>query len=387
MALGGVDATVLAPVPYFPISHPMFGGYSVYARAPMHEVRHGIDVWHPRYPVIPKFGSRWTPASLYRAGLAAVRRLEARGLSFDVIDAHYLYPDGVAAARLASTLKLPVVITGRGTDLTLIPLEPGPRGQIQAAIREASALIAVCDDLGQRLVELGAPQERTLVLRNGVDLDLFSEGDREGCRAALDIKGFVLLSVGSLIARKGHDLAIEAVARRPDCTLLIAGGGPRRAELESLARRLGVSDRVRLLGETPHHELPNLYRAADALVLASEREGWANVLLEAMACGTPVIATDVNGTGEVVRGRAAGLLIRQRTPDAIAETLDRLRGEMPDRRSTRRYAELFGWRPIARANRAILSAAAACGFDGRFADKIVSEGRKYLQEPTEPNSP
>jgi teichuronic acid biosynthesis glycosyltransferase TuaC len=381
IALGGIEATVIAPVPFFPVSHRFFGRYSAFARAPHHEVRHGIDVWHPRYAVIPKVGAAWTPETLFRAGLALTRRLQAAGERFDVIDAHYAYPDGVAAARLGRALRLPVVITGRGTDLTLIPQDAGARAQILWAAQEAVAMVTVCEDLRWRLIVLGAPPERTVVLRNGVDLGLFRPRDRAVARAALGIEGFTLLCVGSLIPRKGYDLVLRALARLPDCKLVIAGHGPQRPELEGLAKRLGVRDRVRFLGETPHADLPEIYAAADVLLLASSREGWANVLLEAMACGTPVVATDVNGTGEVVRSPAAGMLMHERTPQCLVETLGRLRADMPARADTRRYAEAFGWAPIGRANRTLLLAAAAAGFDGRHTPELLDPVRALLSEP------
>ena len=381
IAQGGIEAEVVAPVPYFPVSHRFFGRYSAYARAPYHEVRHGLSVWHPRYAVIPKVGAAWTPEALFRAGLSLVRRLQGAGQRFDVIDAHYAYPDGVAAARLGRALRMPVVITGRGTDLTLIPNNPKARAQILWAAQEAVASVTVCEDLRRRLIALGAPAERTLVLRNGVDLELFRPRDRARARAALGAEGFILLCVGSLIERKGHDLVIEALTQLPDCTLVIAGDGPRRAELEALARRVGAQDRVRFLGETPHADLPDLYAAADVLLLPSSREGWANVLLEAMACGTPVVATDVNGTGEVVRSAAAGLLMPERSCRALVETLSRLRDTMPARADTRRYAEGFGWASIGRANKALLQAAAAAGFEGRHAPGILDPVRSLLAEP------
>ena len=381
IAQGGIEATVVAPVPFFPVSHRFFGRYSAFARAPHHEVRHGLDVWHPRYAVIPKVGAGWTPETLFRAALRLVRRLQATGERFEVIDAHYAYPDGVAAARLGRALRLPVVITGRGTDLTLVPDDAKARVQILWAAQEAVAMVTVCEDLRRRLIALGAPAERTLVLRNGVDLALFCPRDRTRARAVLGIEGFTLLCVGSLIPRKGHDLVLEALAQLHDCRLLIAGDGPRRAELEALAKRLGVQDRVRFLGETPHADLPDLYAAADVLLLPSSREGWANVLLEAMACGTTVVATDVNGTGEVVRSHAAGLLMAERTPQCLIETLGRLRADMPARADTRRYAEGFGWAAIGRANGVLLQAAAAAGFDGRHAPGILDPVRGLLAEP------
>jgi glycosyltransferase involved in cell wall biosynthesis len=184
--------------------------------------------------------------------------------------------------------------------------------------------------------------------------------------------------VGSLIERKGHDLVIEALRGRPGWRLLIAGSGPLRAELLALARRTGVADRVRFLGEVPHARLPNLYAAADVLVLASSREGWANVLLEAMACGTPAVATDVNGTCEVLASAAAGRLIRTRTAEAVAEAVSAIEAAPPRRSATRRYAEQFDWQAVGRANRALLAAAGAAGYEGRHDPEILGAARRAL---------
>ncbi|WP_454760917.1 glycosyltransferase family 4 protein [Caulobacter segnis] len=378
LELGGLQATVIAPAPYFPSRNPMFGRYAVFAQIPASEVRRGVEVLHPRYLVAPKIGNRLTPWTLYRAGLRAARALRAKGQTFDVIDAHYFFPDGVAAAALGRALGLPVVITARGTDLTLIPRDPGARRAIAWAVQEAAACVAVCDDLRKRLMALGAPEDRTLTLRNGVDLERFSLGDRAACRARLGLSGFVLLSVGSLIPRKGHALTIEAMRRYPDGLLLIAGSGPLRAELEALARALGVADRVRFLGETPHADLPDLYRAADIMVLASEREGWANVLLEAMASGTPVVATAVNGAPEVVRSPSAGVLVGERTVERLVEAIDRLRQTRPSREETRRYAEAFSWSTVAAANKTLLRSVAACGYRGRYSPGIMQGVRRLL---------
>ena len=377
LALGGLQAVVVAPTPYFPFAHPMFGAYSTFARVPRHEKRRDLDVWHPRYLVVPKIGSLWTPEFLYRSALACVRRLQRQGVTFDVIDAHYFYPDGVAAVRLGRKLGLPVVITGRGTDLTLIPEAAETRKLVVEAAGQATAMVTVCEDLRQRLIALGAPADRVLTLRNGVDLALFSPKDRDAARAKHGLNGFVLLSVGGLIERKGHHLAIEALVDCPDCTLVIAGGGPLRGDLEQLAARLAVADRVRFLGDTPHSQLPELYSAADALVLASSREGWANVLLEAMACGLPVLATDVNGTAEAVQSPEAGLLLPERTAACLTAAIGRLRANLPRREDTRRYAEQFGWGPIARANKALLTTVAAAGSGAGHGD-ILAEAKRAL---------
>jgi len=343
VASGGADATVLAPVPWFPFRSPRFGRWSVAARAPAREQRHGIEVLHPRFPVIPKIGMWCAPWLLYRASLPALRRLLRAGARFDAIDAHYVYPDGVAAIWLGRACGLPVVITARGSDVTQIARYPWPRRLIRGAIAASARMITVSAALREELIGLGASPDNVTVLRNGVDTDLFRPGDRAAARATWQLDGPTLLSVGHLIDRKGHDRIIAAMPRLPGYRLLIAGEGPERAKLAAQAEGLGLGDRVRLLGALPHTALPALYTAADALVLASSREGWANVLLEAMACGTPVLASNIPGNPEVVREPAAGVIMEQNTPDGIVAGVTNLFASLPDRAETRAYAARFGW--------------------------------------------
>lgn len=348
VATGAAEVRVVAPVPWFPFSGAWAGAYGKYARAPKREVRHGLDVQHPRYPVIPKFGVSVAPSLLAWAMRPVIARIIAEGYDFDVLDAHYFYPDGVAAAMLGKWFKKPVVITGRGTDLNYLPKFPLPRRQIQWAARQAAGMITVCQALKDSLVELGVAQHRVTVLRNGVDLQLFSPFRDEMERAAARRKfgmgqGPALVSVGQLIERKGHHLIIGALSQLPGATLFIAGDGPDRAKLQSLAAELGVADRVRLPGVVPHAELPSLYAAADISILASSREGWANVLLESMACGTPVVASRIWGTPEVVAEPVAGVLMPDRSAEGVAAGVRALLAQMPERAATRRYAERFSW--------------------------------------------
>ena len=162
-------------------------------------------------------------------------------------------------------------------------------------------------------------------------------------RLGLPAKGRYLLSVGHLIERKGHHIAIESLQYLPGVTLLIAGAGPEEAALKDLASRLGVADRLRWGGVVPQTELKWWYSAADVLALCSSREGWANVLLEAMACGTPVIATDIWGTPEVVSTPAAGVLMARRDASALAEAWVQLHTQLPAREETRAHAQTFSW--------------------------------------------
>jgi len=353
VASGEVQSVVVAPVPYFPSAARCFGDWARFARIGRQEVRHGLAVCHPRFPVIPRVGMSVGPALLAAATIGFIRRLLVKGVDFDVIDAHYFYPDGVAALWIGRRLRRPVVITARGTDINLMPRYALPRRMIRWGIANADRLIAVSEALKRALVDLGAPSDRVEVLRNGVDLSMFGPTDRREARQRLGFTRPTLLSVGHLIEPKGHGRVIEAMCQLPDFDLVIVGEGPEREALGQLARRAGVANQVRFLGSRPHAALPEVYRAADALVLASTREGLANVLLEAMACGTPVVASNTGGNPEVVRAPASGVLMEQNTPEGIARAVRTLFANLPARAATRAYSERFSWDDTTRAQIAL----------------------------------
>jgi teichuronic acid biosynthesis glycosyltransferase TuaC len=342
VATGQVTSRVVAPVGWVPFDSSIFGRHAANARVPRRESRFGLTVLHPRVVVIPKVGMLLAPALLYGTALGTLKRLQAEQ-DFDLIDAHYFYPDGVAAAMLGRALGKPVVITARGTDLNLIPQHRLPRRMIQGAIRRAAHLIAVSQALKDAFVSLGAAPEAVTVLRNGVDLQAFHPGGRDEARRRLNLSGPTLISVGHLIERKAHDLVLGAMPMLPHFALLIVGEGPERSALTKQIERLDLERRVRLVGPVPHERLQELYVAADALVLASSREGWPNVLLEAMACGTPAIASNVWGNPEVVAAPEAGRLMAERSATGIAEAVRQLFSCLPNRATTRRYAERHSW--------------------------------------------
>jgi teichuronic acid biosynthesis glycosyltransferase TuaC len=350
---GRVTATVVAPVPWFPFRSPMFGGYSTFAAVPESEERYGIRILHPRYPVIPKLGMNIAPFLMYRALLPVLRKLRTARTDFDLIDAHYFYPDGVAAVRLGAALGRPVVVTARGTDVTWIPRYGRCRRQIQRAAESAAAIVTVSQALKETLAALGVNPGKITVLRNGVDLERFGPRDRTAIRARLGLQGPVWLTVGNLIELKGVDIAVEALARVPDNTLLIAGAGPEEHKLRRLVERLGLVARVRFLGAVPQTELCSYYNAADALVLASSREGMPNVVLEAMACGTPVVATPVGGVPELITTPEGGELMRERSPEALVRAWTTLQERKPDRVATRKFAERLGWQSVIEAQCAL----------------------------------
>lgn len=343
IASGEVESRVIAPVPWFPFKSKLFGEYGKFARVPLNERRHDIEIVHPRYVLLPKVGMNLTPDYMAKSIEKSVKKIIHDGFQVDLIDAHYFYPDGVAAVKVAKALNIPATITARGTDLNLIPQYLKPREMIKRAAENANGLITVCQALKDVLLELDVSDEKVTVLRNGVDLQMFSPPqDLNALRNKLNIKGRTLLSVGHLIERKGHDFVIKSLQLMKNVNLLIAGDGEEFEDLKRLVKEQKLESRVTFLGSIPHTKLKEFYGAVDALVLASSREGWANVLLESMACGTPVVATNIWGTPEVVTNAESGVLV-DRTPESIAEGVKRLFENYPDRALTRRYAEKFSW--------------------------------------------
>lgn len=366
LASGQVDARVVAPVPWFPSTNPRFGAWSKLASTPAKETYNGIEVRHPRYALPPKVGMNIAPLMLALGARSTLRSLQREGFDFDVIDAHYYYPDGVAAALLARWFKKPLFITARGTDLNLISNFAIPRRWIQWAASVASSSIGVSQSLVDKLISLGGDPSWTHVLRNGVDLERFHPVDQAKARndLGLPMDRRVLLSVGHLVSIKGHDIAIQALADMPEAYLAIVGEGPERSSLQELAHSMGVTNRIRFAGARPQTELPLWYSAADALVLCSSREGWANVLLESMACSTPVVATNVGGTAEALSAPEAGVLMQDRSPAGLVAAVGKLFASYPERKMVRQFAEQFDWQATTRGQLALFQAAVAAQQSG-----------------------
>lgn len=354
LSSGEVQARVVAPVPWFYSAHPRHGARALMAATPLSERRHGIDVLHPRYLLPPHIGQNIAPFVLALGALATLRRLVRDGFDFDLIDAHFYYPDGVAAALLARWLGKPLVITARGSDLNVFGRDALPRALMRYAGKRASASVGVCQALVEVLQGWGVDSARLHVIRNGVDIERFQPLPQAQARAQLGLTGEPLLvCVGHLVEVKGQDLALGALAllvrRWPGVRLCLVGDGPLRQKLQAQAAALGLTDRVTYAGAVPNDQLSAWYSAADAMVLASRSEGWANVLLESMACGTPVVATAVGGTAEVVTTASAGRLVSPGDAAAIAEGVTALLEHPPQRAAVRAYAETFGWREATEA--------------------------------------
>jgi teichuronic acid biosynthesis glycosyltransferase TuaC len=346
----GGQAMVVAPAPWFPWRRG-FGSWSRWATVPARELDDGLRVFHPRYPYIPKLGILVHPLLVQLGVERLVRRLAPQAA---LIDAHFLYPDGVAAVRLGRQLNLPVVLTARGSDVNLLLQWAAPRAWIRAALWQAAAVTTVSEDLRRRLASAtGFPAEQIEVIPNGVDRSRFSPADQDAARKRLGLPaaGRILLTVGNLVPGKRFDLLLGALAllepaRRP--LLVCVGEGPDRAALEQRARADGLAAQVRFVGAQPHTSLPDWYRAADVVALATDREGLPNVLLEAIGCGRPVIASRVGGVPELVDDEV-GIVVEDNSPAAFAQALETLarRSLAPaafERRAQAFSSELVGQR-------------------------------------------
>jgi len=361
-ATGRVDCRVVAAIPSFP------GAYRETAGVPASEQVHGLPVRHPRYLHVPGVGMRIQPDSLARALLEDLRQHGDDAHAFDVVDAHYFYPDGVAAARIASELGLPLVISARGSDINLIAETPFARRRMREAAMSAAALIAVSSALARKMASLGMPAERITVLRNGVDPDAFYTVPRAEARARLGLceGARYVLGIGNFVVEKGFDVLVRAVAKLPDARLLLIGEGPLRATLETLAQDVAPG-RVELRGNMPQAELPFAYSAVDVLGLPSLREGWPNVVLEAMACGVPVAAAPVGGVPEMLLPDAPGMLVESREPDTWSYALATLIDAAHPREAVRRYALRFGWDDVIAAQCALYERVAQASADSPVA--------------------
>ena len=305
-----------------------------------------LNVYRPRFTAIPVIGGRFNPRVLARAVLPLARRLHAE-TPFDLIDAEFFYPDGPAAMRLSDALGIPFTIKARGSDILYWGRRPDCLNQMLQAARAASGLLAVSGALKADMVALGMDEAKIAVHYTGLDPSRFALRNRESEKAKLGVSGPLILCVGALIPLKGQALLIGALAALPGATLLLAGHGPAQSDYQALAERLGVAGRVRFLGNVPHDDVPRLMAAADVMALVSEREGLANAWVEALACGTPVVASDVGGIRELIKTPEAGRIV-ERTPEAIAAAITDLLTNPPSREAVAASVSAFSWDKNAR---------------------------------------
>nr|WP_237437630.1 glycosyltransferase [Altericroceibacterium endophyticum] len=340
------DVTLINPIGIPPIA---FGHYKSLTGAITSGPENGIDVHRIRFQLIPKIGWPLNPHLIAHAVLPLARRLHSEH-PFDVVDAQFFYPDGPAAQHIAKALGLPFAMTARGSDIAFWGQKTIARKQMKEAGRASDCMLAVSAALRGEMADIGLSQEKISVHYTGLDHGAFHPLDKATCRAklgkdfgiALDDDAILLVTTAALIPLKNQALTIAALPRLPGTHFILVGIGPEREKLEQQARALGVADRVHFAGLIDHENLPIILGAADASVLASQREGLANAWVESLACGIPVILSDVGGAREVVQSDDAGRIVDQ-SSEAIRKAVLDLLANPPARNIVARSAAHLTW--------------------------------------------
>jgi glycosyltransferase involved in cell wall biosynthesis len=360
-----VEVRVVAPAPWFPLISGRRPGFR--PAMPREEIQDGVQVLHPRCFSFPGLLKSLDGVLMFLCTLPTLVRLR-REFPFQAIDAHFAYPEGLAAVLAGLVLRVPVTITLRGT-LPLLAVFRLRRPQLRFALRRAARVIAVSESLQADAVALGLPAEKVRVIENGIDPELFRPVDRTEARRALGLPkyGPLLVSVGTLSERKGFHLVLEAMAklgkRWPTLRFAIVGGdgaeGAMEVGLRQLAARLKIADRVVFAGPRKREELPLWYGAADLFVLATAHEGCPNVVLEALACGTPVVGTPVGNIPELLDSPEVGAVV-ERTVEALAAGIGAALEHGWDRDRVRARVAGRTWRVVGEEQAEELRAAVGC---------------------------
>jgi teichuronic acid biosynthesis glycosyltransferase TuaC len=333
---GDIDLTVINPL----------SGWQIEAFIDTSDTAYGYPVYRPRYWSIPRYGVRWNPARIAAAALPLAQKLHA-ARPFDLVDAQFFYPDGPAAARVAKALGLPLSIKARGSDIHYWGHREFARRQMLAAADRANGLLAVSEALKAEMMQMGIDGSKIAVHYTGLDHARFRPYPRGEARAKVtDIvpsDGPLLVSVGNLVPLKGHDLAIEAMFELPGVRLAIAGDGPEKQRLHEIATELGLSNCVTFCGALASERIADLLAAADAMILLSQSEGLANAWIEALACGTPLVITDVGGAREVVRDRSGGIVGSWHLGPEVATAVRDLLANPPPQAEVAAHAARFSW--------------------------------------------
>ncbi len=346
----GNHVEVVAPLPYVPTFLKRTAKGRM-ASIPSVETIAGLRVHHPRYPLLPKISMPLHALLIYGGCQGLVRALH-REHQFDCIDAHYVFPDGVAAVLIGRSLQIPVSLTAHGSDIHTFSRFPTVRPQIRWALRQADAVAAVSSSLARIMLQLEPSLPPPVEIGNGIDTTRFFPEDRSLARriVGLDEDAKVIVSVAALRHVKGCDLLVRAAsllkASTPGCKLLFVGDGPELAALQRLAAELNCADICTFVGPVSHQELRHYYSAADVSCLASRNEGCPNVVLESLACGTPVVATRVGAVPKILADTETGI-VTETTPESIHQGLHFAIGRQWNRAAIASSAKLRSWEQVA----------------------------------------
>ena len=349
-----VPLKVLAPFSMFHYGGMPGRRYRSRGQCPNSRKDGNFVVFHPRWFYPPFAGSLnalFLALSLVRP-IARVRK----EFDFDIIDTHFGHPEGVAGLFLSLALGVPFTMTFRGNEPRHGAAGLGRR-LMSLAVRRAIRVFTVSERLRQFAIGLGADPNKVKTIPNGVDTGVFFPRDRAEIRTrhALPLDRPLILSAGALVERKGHHRIVEALASLSVSGvvphLLIAGGPGPEGQYEETIReqvsRLGLQESVHFLGQVPPHELAELMSAADVFCLSSTNEGWPNVVHEALACGTPVVATDVGAVPDMLPSDRYGYVVPVNHKAALRQALQNALESHWDRSAISAWGQARSWNQVA----------------------------------------
>jgi glycosyltransferase involved in cell wall biosynthesis len=352
---------VIAPLPWFP-GLWLFGRRAEFyysGRVKKFEVIDEVEVYHPLFISIPKIGRCLQVIFYFLSAWGVVKQINKR-FRADLVISMYAYPDACAADWIASIMGKPHIAKVLGSDINLIAKTTIRGSLIKAALQKSKKIVSMSEDLNKKVVELGIPSSKTVVLYNGVDKNIFFLKTQAVCRAKLDIKAStrVILFVGNLKEIKGIEYLIDSFESMqgsiPELKLYLIGQGPREFYYKNIVTQKKLQNSISFLGAKGPAEISSWMSAADVLCLPSLNEGLPNVILESLSCGTPVVATRIGGIPEVVHSSEIGLLIEPKNSVLLADALIKALGKKWDRQFISDYGRKFSWEENARIFKGVI---------------------------------
>jgi len=321
------NVKVVASVPYFP-GWIKSKKYDFYPKLPKKEIIDGLEVLHPRVSVIPKFG-RSVYGFLYALCLYQPMKRLKRSFQPDIIICYWAYPDGFANVLLANILKIPIILGGRGCDINDISDYRSKKLMVSWALKASDRVMAVSNAMKREMIKLGIPEEKIKVIPNGLD-NIFKSLDKKDARRLINLQPEnkeqkIILYCGRFGPEKGLEYLIKAVKilydRNVSFRLILVGDGQQKDQIKKLVISSGLAKRVQFKEEMPYDKMPALMNSSDIFCLPSIREGWPNVVMEALGCGIPVVASEVGGVPEILTSPEYGIMVPKQNYEELANAL------------------------------------------------------------------
>lgn len=290
---------------------------------PKEEIMENIEIYHPRYLMIPKLGRSLYGLFFYLSLGKFVKKIQ-NDFNFDLILATWAYPDGFGSYLIARALNKPIVIKVHGSDININTKHWLRRKMVSYALKNSNGVFSVSNALKERMVDIGVPKDKISVITNGVDTDLFKPMNQKECREKLNllVNKKIILFVGNLVPVKGVDYLISAFSKvvatgLTDLRLVIIGEGPLKEKLLQETKTKNIHAIIDFVGKKPHAEIPYWMNAADLFCLPSHSEGCPNVLLEAIACQRPIVASNIRGISDLVSSSQNKVLFKPGNSDEL----------------------------------------------------------------------